>query len=183
MASSVDRFSRYAQTGYKVRCCLASCMARWISKPMIALPTGSWSARGRRLPGETGGFRGLGMRNNHPCLQLAGMIGGEKDHHSPESGMYEWCKKFCMLAPNNPWSKRAGCGSSARNQAQGFLQLVHSERNSWWSVKFQVHARGAMPCICNKFVHNCSTLQWCCHVTCMITELDLLAWLFGGKVY
>ena len=102
MASSVDRFSRYAQIGYKVRCCLASCMARWISKPMIALPTGSWSARGRRLPGETGGFRGLGMRNNHPCLQLAGMIGGEKDHHSLSLACMSGARNFACWRQTTP---------------------------------------------------------------------------------
>ena len=50
--------------------------------PMIALPTGSCSARGRKCCGFTGCLDGFGIMNIHPFFHEVGIWGGLQSHHS-----------------------------------------------------------------------------------------------------
>ena len=102
-------------------------MARWISSPIIALPTGSWRAKGRRCSGCTGGRDGFGIMKSHPFFHELGMIGGLNDHQN-------------LRCSCNMGARKAACCLQTMPGANGFatareIGIKLRAFWSWWTVK------------------------------------------------
>ena len=93
IASLEDLWSRKAQIGQHVMHGVACCIAVRISNPIMALPRGSWRAKGRRFWGMKLAFNGLGINTNHPLRHSSGIYGGEDDH--------QWPRMQCKMGARN----------------------------------------------------------------------------------
>ena len=74
-ASCVERRGKYDQIGQAV---ISGKMANWAleaNRPTMALPRGSWRAKGLKARGCTGGLFGLGIRIIQLSLNQFGMMG------------------------------------------------------------------------------------------------------------